>query len=136
MPLNRTERPQAESPFWELAEPLLKEPGVRRATLMGWPCLRQGDAFFATVDHRTGEMIVKLTAARVNELIEAEIGQPFAPAGRVFREWALIPLQHQNDWPTLLDEARRIALEAPPRPPARPRGPSSRFKVQSEGHPR
>jgi hypothetical protein len=40
--------------------------------------------FFATCDHRTGDLIVKLPQAGVQELIDLGVGPAFAPAGRVF----------------------------------------------------
>jgi hypothetical protein len=36
-------------------------------------------------------LIVKLPANRVLDLIEAEVGEPFAPNGRRFKEWVSIP---------------------------------------------
>ena len=57
---------------------------------MGFPCLRVNGDFFTSTDHRTGELIVKLSKDRVQDLIQNGTGQPFAPAGLVFREWVLI----------------------------------------------
>ena len=39
----------------------------------------------------TGDLLVKLPEARVDELVAAGRADPFAPAGRRFREWAAIP---------------------------------------------
>ena len=69
--------------FRELAEPLLAEGLAEEGTIMGFPCLRApGGAFLATAEHRTGDLIVKLPRARVDELIASGAGEPFAPAGR------------------------------------------------------
>jgi hypothetical protein len=73
---------------------------------MGFPCLRVDGEFFATCDHRTGELIVKLPRARVQELIDQGLGQAFNPAGRVFREWVLVPERDEQRWTELLTEAR------------------------------
>jgi hypothetical protein len=94
--------------FWETAAPLLAEPNVARATMMGFPCLRVDGAFFASCDHRTGDLIVKLPAERVAELIVSGEGKPFAPAGRRFREWATVSERDSVRWNELLDEARRF----------------------------
>jgi hypothetical protein len=94
--------------FWETAAPLLAEPNVTRATMMGFPCLRVDGAFFASCDHRTGDLIVKLRAERVAELIASGEGSPFAPAGRRFREWATVTERDGGRWKHLLDEARRF----------------------------
>jgi hypothetical protein len=94
-----------EAQFWELAEPLLARPGVTRSTMMGLPCLRVNEAFFASCDRRSGDLLVKLPAARVAELVAAGRAQPFAPAGRRFREWAAVPLERSRSWRRLLDDA-------------------------------
>ena len=75
-------------------------------TLMGFPCLRVDGKFFGTCDHRTGELIVKLPRDRIETLIDARVGQPFAPAGRIFKEWVLVPDRDSDQWRTLLKEAR------------------------------
>ncbi len=39
--------------------------------------------------------------------------QPFAPAGRTFREWAAFDAARHEQWPSLLDEALAfVAAEA------------------------
>lgn len=91
--------------FWALAGPLLKQAGVTRSTMMGFPCLRLDGDFFASCDHGTGELVVKLDAPRVAELIAAGKAEPFAPSGRQFREWAVIPIRRHRSWSGLLDEA-------------------------------
>jgi len=53
---------------------------------MGFLCLRVEEQFFATCDHRTGELMVKLPRKGVQELIDSGSAHPFAPSGQVFRE--------------------------------------------------
>ena len=81
-----------EARFWSFAEPLLAAPFVTRSMMMGFPCLRVRGRFFATFDRRTGALVVKLPEGRVDELISSGQAEPFAPAGRRFREWASIEL--------------------------------------------
>ena len=102
-----------EARFWDLAEPLLGRPGVSRSTMMGFPCLRWNGAFFASCDRRTGDLLVKLAETRVDELVAAERAQPFAPAGRRFRQWASIPDNRSRSWRRLLDEAFEYAINQP-----------------------
>jgi hypothetical protein len=106
-------RPAAAAPqtdfFWTVAEPLLDDPSTTIGSLMGFPCLRVDGAFFATCDHRSGDLIVKLPRSRVTELIDDGDAQPFAPAGRVFKEWALLPDRDAEQWRSLLAEARTYA---------------------------
>jgi hypothetical protein len=77
--------------FWTLARPLLRRAGVTRSTMMGFPCLRLDGDFFASCDHRTGELVVKLDEQRARALVEAGTAEPFAPNGRRFREWVTVP---------------------------------------------
>jgi hypothetical protein len=94
-----------ETRFWSFAEPLLAAPFVTRSTMMGFPCLRVSGRFVASFDRGTGALVVKLPAARVDELIATGQAEPFAPAGRRFREWAAIEPARRAQWSALLDEA-------------------------------
>ncbi|MGW5195274.1 hypothetical protein ACWEOO_38885 [Kribbella sp. NPDC004138] len=72
--------------------------------MMGYPCVRLADRFLASYDATNG-LVVKLPARRVSELIRAGTGVPFAPAGKVFREWIAVPTINPELWHELLDEA-------------------------------
>ena len=37
-------------------------------------------------------------------LVASGVGQPFAPAGRVFREWVAVSVEHRDAWSGLLEE--------------------------------
>lgn len=67
--------------------------------MMGFPCLRVDGAFFASCDHRSGDLIVKLPEARVRELIAEKTGKPFAPAGRIFPNEYSSPSGTSTDGP-------------------------------------
>jgi hypothetical protein len=92
--------------FWEQAAPLLAEESIVNGTMMGFPCLRVNGGFFASVHHKSGDLIVKLPANRVLDLIETEVGEPFAPNGRRFKEWVSIPNRDTTLWQQLINEAR------------------------------
>ncbi|OBG35181.1 hypothetical protein [Mycobacterium sp. E3198] len=94
-----------EARFWSVAEPLLADAAVTRSTMMGLPCLRADGRFFASFDRRNTALLVKLPAARVDELVESGAAEPFAPSGRRFREWASIGSGRPDAWPALLREA-------------------------------
>jgi hypothetical protein len=100
-----------ETKFWDLAEPLLHQPGVTRSTMMGYPCLRLHGDFFATCDRRTGDLVVKLDEAAVTQLLNRGQAEPFAPNGRRFREWAAIPYERRRTWTGHLDAAYAAAAE-------------------------
>jgi hypothetical protein len=105
-----------DEPFWSLAGPLLARPGVTRSTMMGFPCLRLDGDFFASCERTTGELVVKLDEARAGELVDAGRAQPFAPNGRVFREWVLVPRARRRSWAALLDEAFECSVRRQSRP--------------------
>src|SRR4051812_37098751 len=95
-----------EELFWDLVEPMYADPAVQRSTMMGLPCVRLDGRFFASLDRRTGALLVTLPAARVGELIADGVGEPFAPTGRVFREWVAVPKPDRERWQRLLTESR------------------------------
>lgn len=95
--------------YERLAEELLSDPSVTRSTMMGLPCLRYQGRFFASLDRRTGALLVKLPAARVGEVVATGHGEPFAPAGRTFREWVALPRPDRRRWRRLLAEAKAFA---------------------------
>jgi len=88
-----------------LTEDLLYDPAIGRATMMGYPCVRLAGTFVASYDDKAGALVVKLPRDRVLALIENGSGEPFAPAGKVFREWVSIAAVDDPLWHTLLAEA-------------------------------
>lgn len=91
--------------FWRLAAELQAEdPRVVEGTIMGGRCLRVGDEFLALVSAKGAGLVVKLPRDRVAEVIEAGDGAPFAPAGRVFKEWLSVPTPDEARWRALLRE--------------------------------
>ena len=91
-----------------LSEELLaSDPVIARSTMMGLPCLRLDGAFFASLDKRSGDLLVKLPADEVSARVERGEGRAFAPAGRVFREWLAIDPGSEQEW----RDAMAVALE-------------------------
>jgi hypothetical protein len=93
----------------ELTDDLLYDPAIGRATMMGYPCVRLAGKFLASYDDKARRLVVKLPRERVTELIDDGDGEPFAPAGKVFREWVSIPSVNRDLWATLLAEAVAFA---------------------------
>jgi hypothetical protein len=89
----------------ELTDDLLYDPAIGRATMMGYPCVRLAGRFLASYDDKAGCLVVKLPRERVTELVELGDGEPFAPGGKVFREWVSIPRVDRKLWQTVLAEA-------------------------------
>ena len=106
------EREVKDELFWHLARVLMDDPVVERGTMMGLPCLRWNGRFFASMDAKTKDLIVKLPEARVAEIIASGRGQVFAPSRRPFREWVAISTPDEETWEALLAEAKAFAAQA------------------------
>lgn len=89
----------------DLTDDLLYDPAVGRSTMMGHPCVRRAGRFFASFDPKGDCLVVKLPADQVEALIDKGKGEPFAPNGKVFREWVSIPTPDPSSWARRLAEA-------------------------------
>ena len=97
----------ARTLYDELTDDLLYDPAVGRSTMMGYPCVRRAGRFFASFDTRAE--VLSSSCQRVAAVIADGTGEPFAPNGRVFREWVTIPEPDAAVWERLLAEARAFA---------------------------
>ena len=102
---------EARDLYDELTDDLLHDPAIGRATMMGYPCVRLAGRFLASYDDKAGCLVVKLPRDRVTELVENGHGDPFAPAGKIFREWVSIPTVDRSLWQAVLAEAVRFARQ-------------------------
>jgi hypothetical protein len=86
-----------EELFWQLAAELQRDdPRIQEGTIMNGRCLRVGKEFLALVDYKGSGLVVKL--------IEAGMGTPFGPAGKIFKEWIAVPKPDRRRWRALLRE--------------------------------
>ncbi len=101
------ERKPEHADFWKVGDDFIAEGRVEEGTIMGHHCLRAsaGGGFVATVERSSGDLVVKLPATRVEELIDQGEGRPFAPAGKVFREWVAITGHDPDRWAELIEES-------------------------------
>jgi hypothetical protein len=111
-PSESSGRDDARDLYDELTDDLLYHPAIGRATMMGYPCVRRAGRFLACYDDRARCLVVKLPRDRVSELVEDGDGDPFAPAGKVFREWVAIPSLDRDLWQSVLAEAVDFARES------------------------
>jgi hypothetical protein len=108
--------------YWQAGATLMEQDGVTRSTMMGLPCLRIWTKFFAAYDRASGDLLVKLPAARVDQLIADGSGGAVAPSGRRFREWVAIAADDFQQWPDFLAEACAFVTGISPHPgPLQPR---------------
>lgn len=92
--------------FWDACGPFLGDGRLVEGTIMGGPCARTPDGEFVAMPHHKGPgIVVKLDRARVSALIDDGIGQPFAPAKKVFKEWVLVEDHDEDRWHDLLEES-------------------------------
>lgn len=96
----------------ELTDDLLYDPAIGRATMMGHPCVRLAGKFLASYDDKADVLVVKLPRDRVAELVDTGAGEPFAPAGKVFREWVAVGTVDRKLWGSLLQEAVAFARDS------------------------
>jgi hypothetical protein len=83
------------------------DPGVQRDRIMNSIGLKTAGKFFAFV--RRDELVLKLPAERVRELIDAGDGAPFdAGKGRPMKEWAGVRPADEAACAGYIDEARRF----------------------------
>lgn len=96
----------SETLFWQLVAELQKRDSrLTEGTIMNGRCVRVGKEFLALVDYKGSGLVVKLPRERVVELIDAGVGRPFAPAGKVFKEWLSVPTPDRALWRKLLRES-------------------------------
>ncbi|MBM94683.1 MAG: hypothetical protein CMI09_02385 [Oceanospirillaceae bacterium] len=95
--------------FELLSEMFVTHHNAEHGTMMGTPCLRYKGEFVAMIFERADSLIVKLPAERVNELIATEQGNEFNFTKKRFREWVLIPRQHQDRYEEYMMEALEFA---------------------------
>ena len=94
--------------FEAVAERLLREEaGVDQGRMLRSTGLRSGGKFFAFA--RDGELVVKVAAERVEELVARGMGEPFFSGGRRMREWVCVQPRDEEACAAYVDEARRFA---------------------------
>lgn len=96
-----------EEPAFSLAadQVLARHPGDEQGAMLQSPGLRTGGKFygFATGD----DLIVKLPAARVEELIDSGVGLPCSPRpGRPMKQWVRLAAPDESACVAYLLEAR------------------------------
>lgn len=64
-----------------------------------------GKVFASLID---GRLVLKLPAARVDELIEEGTGERFSSGSRPMREWVSVGGEHEDSWDGLVAEAHQF----------------------------
>lgn len=94
--------------YREIREHFESVDGVTVAAGRGAQGLKIGKKMFAMF--YKGDLVVKLSAARVDALISEGLAEPFDPGtGTPMKDRALIPSHRQTDWLDRCEEARVYA---------------------------
>ncbi|WOO42448.1 hypothetical protein [Rubellicoccus peritrichatus] len=93
----------------KIVSKLIQESGVEESTMMGTPCLRYKGDFLAMMFEREDALIIKVSPARVDALIDEGIGREFNFTKKRFKEWVLIPREHEEDYEGYIQEALQYA---------------------------
>ena len=88
---------------------ILQHDGVELSTMMKTPCLRYKGSFLAMMFGKEDALIIKVAPERVNELIASGIGMEFNFTKKRFKEWVMILLEFQDDYPDYIKEALACA---------------------------
>jgi len=88
---------------------IIQEEGVEQSTMMKTPCLRYKGNFMAMMFEKEQALIVKVSPARVDELIVEGNGKAFNFTKKRFKEWVLIPLDYENKYESYMYESLQYA---------------------------
>lgn len=92
-----------------MVDELRAEPNVGEGRMFSATGLTYKRKFFVA-RMPSGELLLKLPASRVDELVADELGERFDRGdGRPLREWATVPPSETHRWPDLAHEALAFA---------------------------
>ena len=97
--------------YEDLASRFVLDHGMEHSTMMGSPCLRYRGEFVAMMFDKEDALILKLSAPRVDELIEEGLGREFNYTGKRFKQWILIPTEMEESFEPLMLEAVEFAKQ-------------------------
>ena len=101
--------------YGEVVQALLSDPRVTEAKMFGMPALKVGGKAFAGLWEK--QLIVKIGAPRVQELLTTKAGKACDPSGmgRPMKEWIAVkePANHtKKTWLALAEEAKAFVAHA------------------------
>ena len=94
-----------EDRFWEAAAHLLARHGVNAIDDDGQALPGRAGKFFAAFYRSSGDLLIRVPAGRVDQLIASGIGGAWVSGGCREKKWAAIPPEAVADWPAYLGEA-------------------------------
>jgi hypothetical protein len=108
-------REAAQALLEQVAPEFLQKPGVDWGAIFGSTGLRVRGKVFAVANH-AGDLMVKISESRADELIADGAVTRMVMRGREMREWVTMPIEAGPDnWRELLSEAYDYLDEITPR---------------------
>lgn len=104
---------RAHEIFDPIAADYLARPGVDVGPMFGSEGVRIRGKVFAFVGYR-GTLVVKVPAARADELEAAGVGERMRMSGRTMREWVVLDRDRTDRWPAVTAEAFAYVDEITP----------------------
>jgi hypothetical protein len=105
---------RAHAIFDPIAAEYLERPGVDIGPMFGSEGLRVRGKVFAFVGYK-GALVVKVPAARADEIEAAGDGERMRMRGRTMREWVVVPVDRADRWAPLTADAFAYLDEITPR---------------------
>ena len=99
--------------FDPIAEEYLERDGVDMGRMFASEGLRVRGKIFSLLSF-TGDLMLKLPAARTTELIDAGDAERVEMGGRAMREWVFVPIAKPELWRPLVGEAYAYLDEITP----------------------
>lgn len=90
---------------------LLGDPKVTESQMFGMPCVKIGGKAFAGL--WKNNLVVKIGAPRVDQLLKSKAGRQFDPSGmkRPMKEWVMIKPASSKQWIELAGEAKQFVAQ-------------------------
>jgi hypothetical protein len=85
---------------------------VEPSQMMGMPCLKRGGKMVAGFSTRAEAMVFKLPEPEVHaRALGLDGAHLFDPSGKgqPFKEWVVVPVEHEAEWESLAEHALRPA---------------------------
>ncbi len=102
---------EGEAIFMEIAAELAERRSTTIGKMFGKTCLKTGPKAFAALYQ--DEMVFRLGKETLTPfLTEYRGSQNWDPSGkhRPMKDWLQVPIQHQEKWPTLAEQALEFVL--------------------------
>ncbi|MHA2250623.1 MAG: hypothetical protein ACXAD7_09675 [Candidatus Kariarchaeaceae archaeon] len=101
----------AEDVYAEIRRYFSNDPDVEVASGRGAQGIKYNKKMF--IMFYKGDLLIKLSENRINEIISSGVGQPFDPGtGKIMKDRVLIPASHKEEWISLSEESKQFVMKS------------------------